>query len=392
MYVFAQPPNWKQSFEAVLRFQTNILYSRSGKEQRIAKRFEPRIGFEFQVLAKRDRFIHLQREVYQNLQSQIVCPFWPDRQELAIPAGIGATSVGVSEVRPWMKVGSLLVVAQHGQGEAHVISGVSGTTVVLETALSSSWAVGSSVVEGFKGLLDPDFSQRGYTDELSALDVQFQVEPGTAPVHDTGVVGTVFDGLEVFEVPVNWANALQTEVKDPRSIVDFGYGVREVFRPQEFLTLTKRFSMLEDDFASIRGIEDFFRRQRGQQKEFYFPNPQRDLRAVSGLNIGQQTITVEGSEFAEFFTDETVHRAISINTPSGPIYNQIENAVASGGNTVLYVRNAWTATVSLADVGRISILNVTRFASDALTVEWKTNSVATVRGAIQSLEDHWSAA
>lgn len=392
MYVFAQAPDWKQSFEAVIRYQTQILYSRSGKEQRIAKRFEPRVGFEFQVLARRDRFIHLQREVYQNLRSQIVCPFWPDRRELSIPAGTGLTTVQVSESRPWMKIGALLVLSHDGQGEAHVISAVSGTTITLETALSSSWSVGTAVVEGFKGYLDADFSQRAYTDELSAFDIQFQVEPGSSPVYETGVVGTTFDGLEVFEVPVNWANALQTEVKDPRSIVDYGYGVREVFHPQNFLTLTKRFSMLEDTFETVKAIEDFFRRQRGQQKEFYFPNPQRDLKAVSGLNIGQQTLTVEGSEFAEYFTDETVHRAIAVNTASGPIYNQIENAVASGGNTVLYVRNAWTATVSLAELGRISILNVTRFASDALTVEWKTSSVATVRGAFQSLEDHWSAA
>ena len=391
MFVWAHPPNWKQSFDMVLRYQTQIIYSRSGKEQRIAKRFEPRISFEFQNLARRDKFPAIQREIYRNLKEQIAVPFWPDTQRLTATAASGVTTLQVSTSRPWMQAGALLLLIYDGKGEAVRIAGIAGTSVVLETATTRPWPVGTYVSEGFLGLLDPDVSQKGYTSEVSAIDVQFNVAPGTSQIHDTGAQGTVFDGQEVFEVPVNWANAVQVEVKDPRKTLDFGRGVWEVFHPQEFLTITKRVSMLEEGFDSIRSIENFFRRCRGRQKEFYLPNPQRDMKAVGDLTLGTTTFTVSGEEFADLLSTDTVHRAVAIQTKAGPLYNQIENAVASGGDTVVYVRNAWTATVPLSEIGKVSIMNATRFASDALTIEWKSNSVATIRGAFQSLEDHWGA-
>ena len=441
MFVWAHPPNWSQGFEVTLRFLTDILQSRRGREQRIARRFEPRITVEFRSLAKRSNFTQVQRELFLELRNEIVMPFWPDRRYLS--ASASGTTVQVTEARPWMKAGALLCICQDGQGEAKTIASRSGTTITLETALDGSWDAGASVLEGLPGRMDQKTTQRGHTSEVNEVTVAFEVTPGKEPVKRDGMWflesgawdasgkwvdsepfdGVWFlqygewnsdgvwedsqsypgedvfqqqktlDGLEVFTFPANWAAAPRIEVEDVgRTVIDYEEGAQEVFHPFDFPTVLRRVQLLRNGFDAVREVEDFFRRHRGRQRAFYFPNVQRDLRATSGITSGAKTLAVEGSEVADYLNGNTVHRALALKTPDGWLYNQIESAVAGSGTTILTMRDNWTETVSLSAIGRIAFLNVSNFASDAFSMEWRSDNVATTVVTLSTLEDFWSAA
>lgn len=390
MFVWPHPPNWSSSFEVTLRFLTDINVSRNGKQQRIAQRFEPRMAFEFTSLAKKANFMAVQRELFQELRNEIVMPFWPDRRFLAASAS-GAT-VSVTEARPWMQAGATLCIVKDGRGEAATIASRTGTTITLTAALTGSWEAGSSVLEGFKGRMDQKTTQRGYTDEVNAVSVAFEVTPGSEPDYDAGAPVTTFDGLEVFDFPVNWSAAPRVEIEDPRIMLDYNYGVNRVYHPFDFPTVIRRFQLLRNGFDAAREVENFFRRHRGRQREFYIPNLQRDLRAAAGIVSGANTLTVEGAEVAAYLNGNTIHRAVAVKTPSGWRYNQIESAVAGAGTTIITMRNNWTETVSVGSLGRIGFLNVVNFASDAFSLEWVSDNVATTVVTISTLEDFWSAA
>ena len=391
MFVWAHPPNWSQGFEVTLRFLTDILQSRRGREQRIARRFEPRITVEFRSLAKRSNFTKVQRELFLELRNEIVMPFWPDRRYLS--ASASGTTVQVTEARPWMKAGALLCICQDGQGEAKTIASRSGTTITLETALDGSWDAGASVLEGLPGRMDQKTTQRGHTSEVNEITVAFEVTPGAEPDYTPAAAGLTLDGLEVFTFPANWAAAPRIEVEDVgRTVIDYEDGVQEVFHPFDFPTVLRRVQLLRNGFDAVREVEDFFRRHRGRQRAFYFPNVQRDLRATGGITSGAKTLTVEDSEVAAYLNGNTVHRALALKTPDGWLYNQIESAVAGSGTTILTMRDNWTETVSLSAIGRIAFLNVSNFASDAFSMEWRSDNVATTVVTLSTLEDFWSAA
>lgn len=390
MFVWPHPPNWSQGFEVTLRFLTDINVSRNGKQQRIAQRFEPRLAFEFTSLAKRSNFTQVQRELFMELRNEIVMPFWPDRRYLASAAS--GTTVSVTEVRPWMEPGATLCIVQDGHGEAGTIASRTGTTITLSAALTGSWAAGASVLEGFKGRMDQKTTQRGYTSEVNAVSVAFEVTPGSEPDYDFGTPASTFDGLEVFDFPVNWAAAPRVEIEDPRLMLDYSYGVHRVYHPFDFPTVIRRFQLLRNGFGAAKDVENFFRRHRGRQREFYIPNLQRDLRAITGLTAGSNTLSVEDSEVAAYLTGNTVHRAIAVKTPLGWRYNQIVSAVAGSGSTIITMRNNWPETVPLSSVGMVAFLNVANFASDAFSLEWVSDNVATTVVTISTLEDFWSAA
>ncbi len=391
MFVWPHPPNWRQSFEATLRFQTKVLTSREGKQQRIAQRFEPRIMFEYQAMAARDRFMQMQRELFQELRNEIVLPFWPDRRITTAAISAGATVVPVSEARPWMQQGARLCLVHDGVAESALIASVASNNVTLATALTLPWLEGSHVLEGFQGRMDEDTRQRGLTSEVSTVDVAFEVTPGSELQYTPQAAGTTFDGLEVFEFPVNWNEAQRIEIKDPRVMIDYGYGTTETFHPYDFPTVTRRVNILRNGFDAVKELEDFYRRHRGMQKQFYVANAARDLRATAGIVSGTTTLIVDELENADFLTGNTVHRAIAVKTTSGTLYNQIVSAVAGTNSTTLTVRNAWASTVALADIGKVSFLNVGQFASDAFSLEWRSDNVATTQVAFNTLEDFWSA-
>lgn len=389
MFVWPHPPNWSNGFDATIRYLTEVLRSYNGKEQRIAKRFHPRLSFEFEVMPRRDAFHLVQRDLYRHGRDEMLVPFWPSRQRLAT-APTGAT-VEVDEVRDWMVPGKRACIVQNGAGEDITISGVSGTTLTLQASVAGAWTAGADIMEAFPARLDDRVRQRAFTDTVTRVDLQFDVVPGQEGDYTPGPAGTTFDGLEVFEFPINWQTAPRLDMEHEREIVDFDYGVNRVFQPIAFPTLIKRGSLLRNGFAAVREVEDFFRRHRGRQREFYFPNPVRDMRAAVGLTTGSNVLLVDDPLLADMLAGDTVHRAIAVKTTVGTFYRQIMSAVQSGPHTQLQLRTNWPVSIPLENIGRIAFLNVANFASDAFSFEWRSYNVATTSVTISTLEDFWSA-
>lgn len=370
-----------------LRFQTKILESRQGRQQRIAKRFEPRTTFEFSCLAARDRFLPLQRELFEQLRNEIVVPFWPSTRSLLIAVPATATILSVDSVAHWMRPDAILCVTQDGQGEAAEIASVSGTQITLKTSLTRAWEVETTVVEGFKGYLNQTTQQGVQTSEVNTIPITFELTPGADLPRDVGPSLTTYNGTEVFDFPVNWSRTSQLSIEDPRSTLDFGYGRKSEFHPFKFPTLVRKADLLRKGYDSARQVEDFFRRHRGMQKEFYLPNSQRDLRAFAGIVSGGSTLAVVDPDNAAYLDGNTVHRAIAVKTPSGTIYNRIASATQQTDHTVLNLYDFWPASVDAENIGKISFLNVTHFASDAFNLEWRSDNVATTQVTFRTLED-----
>jgi hypothetical protein len=390
MFTWPYPPNWSAKVEETLRFKTEIIQSRQGQEQRVATRFEPRVELNFDVLVRRDGLRQFTQDIYRNVRSEIIMPFWPAAVQTTNLNPIGSTSIQVTQAEPWMVAGAWTSIGSDGTAESHRIASGSGTTINLVTGLAQARRVASWCAEGWPGRLSGTMDTNGPTSEVSTATIDFAATPGALPVTPLGTGSVLLDGLEVFDFPMNWSSGIRTNLEDFREVLDEGTGIIDFLYPVTALAITRRFTMIRKDRTLARKMEEFFRRMRGMQREFYYANPQSDLVAVTGIASGASTITVAGANVAAYLNDDPVHRAIAVPTALGTVYNQVTSATALGNTTILYLRDPWPYTVAVGGIKRVSLLNRSRFASDVLTVEWLTSTVASVSGAVRTLEDDWS--
>lgn len=392
MFTWPYPPNWDDTFKATYRFKTEVISSFKGKEQRIAQRFEPRVEFEFDAVALPREFGAVQRDLHLRQNEEIVMPFWARAVRTTAQINSGTTTLIAPVAKPWMVPGALMCFAHGRAAESIRITSVSGTSVTLESGVTRDWPVRTLLCEGFPGYLSDRIKQRFRTSRVGELGVTFDATPGATPAPGLSGAQTLLDGLDVFDFPINWADMPTFDHEVIRETVDFGYGVFDHQQPVPFPFTVRETRVNRFNAEDLLRLEQFFRRCRGSQREFYASSGIEDLTAANQLAAGSATLVVEGTATAAYLQNNTVNRAVHVRTRFGDLYRQISGVAVSGQNTAITLRTTWGTTISQADIRRVSILNVVRFASDDMTIEWTTPEVGNAKVSLQTLEDHWSAA
>jgi hypothetical protein len=220
----------------------------------------------------------------------------------------------------------------------------------------------------------------------SAVDfpIRFFVEPGSETV-DAGAVGETFLNREVFGVRPNWATDITLTHTAYVETVDYGQGRTARFTPRPFNGRTIQATFLGRTPDEVAKIEGLFERSKGQQGEFRLPTEIVDLVPLSGTT---QAITIAGRDFADAYAGSTIFTAVEILLASGATFRSIISSIAVvGSNSVIALRSAAPIVLTAANVVRASWLPLVRFASDSLTTEWVTGTVAQVQITFMVLED-----
>lgn len=391
MYTWPYPPNWGETFKATYRFKTEVISSFGGKEQRIAGRFEPRVELEFDGIALPREFQAVQRTLHERQNEEIVMPFWARYVRTTSQINSGSVSFDVPEVKPWMVAGAHMCFTHGREAESVKIASSSGTTITLESGVTKDWPVRTKLCEGFPGHLDDRLRQTLRTDRVGELTIGFQATPGATPAPGLSGAQLTLDSLDIFDFPINWGDTPRFDHEVFRETVDYGYGVYEHQKPIPFPTATREMRVHRFSSEELLRLEQFFRRCRGSQKEFYATSQIEDFTASGQLSSGSTDLILSGVDAASYLQNNVINRAVHVRTRYGNLYRQITGVVASGSETIVTLRNPWTTTIALADIKRVSVLNVVRFASDAMTIEWTTPEVGNAKISLQTLEDQWSA-
>ena len=218
-----------------------------------------------------------------------------------------------------------------------------------------------------------------------------------------GTPGTSFEDLEVFDFPISWSEGVRVDIEDPRLPVDYEYGRREVlygssFRendpatvvPYDYPTISRRGTVVCDTVDKAIKLQNFFRRHRGMQREFYLPNPQKDFKIVRfQTNMSGDNLIVAEDFDVNFLRNDFVHQAVCVKNQGVMAFNRIETIVenATGTRFWLQLESDWTLPPASSEIRTGSFLDVAHFASDSLTVEWLSDEVAQVQVAFSTLEN-----
>lgn len=385
--------NWKRPFKVNYQFETEILTSHSGKEQRRSVLQEPRKSLEFSLVIRDSlHFENFRRLMMKTHTDLWILPEVTRRATLSSGIAEGGQSFTLATVPTWVQVNAIVVLQQSGQSELHTIDTVVGNTITIKSPVVNDWATGAILSPGLSCHIQAQVNTRVHTDSVGEVTLQADVLPGSEPIPFVGTAGLTLKGREVFLKKPNWARGIQRSDQHTYETVDFGAGRVAHYAPVDFATIVQQMDYVNKDSTQAGELIDFFHRMRGRRGEFYMSNRDRDMTLVEPITLGATVLRMKDQELFTYYNEEPTRAAILIQLKNQTVLahtvtGMVQVNDGNGSDTLVTLGEPVDQVVALDDVDRISWLMVWRLGSDSLTMEWLTDQVAQTRLSMQSLED-----
>lgn len=384
-------PNWASPYVERFSFMTEIIASDSGREQRRALRDVARHSIEYDVQASRDQMRARRQQAVR--QSDPIIFADEVRSVFTTAATLAdATTVSVDSAPAWLPLAEHLVFESAATKERVVLPvvAVAGTTVTLGDVTGRAWPAGTEVYLGMPGRLSPSLTTVFRTNNVSTGQVEMMVDPGKE-VQPVGTAPLIFDGREVLLHRPNWATPLEFDVSDPIIYVDPGMGVRAAFRRQTWVQDGRRAQHVVRSDADLNQTLGAFLRGRGRQGDFYQPTLTEDLPLMATVNAGSVFWRTPGHDVHDAYAASGVHKAFAVYLTNGDIHLFRVVEMTKSGTTEPYtlIQVAEAAPIAFlpSAVAMICWMPVVRFASDEISVRWRTNRIAEITMNTLTLED-----
>jgi len=385
------PPNWADPYNVILEYKTEIITSRSGKEQRRALRRTPRKSLEYGITLSGAEA----RQFNSALSAwQAGNFFTPEitrncKSTTAMPA-VGLV-VTVDALPGWLQLGTAVIIKSGDELDGRIVDQISGNTITFTTANKASdtrtWPIGTIVHPALFGRLASPMATRRRTSNVTEATVRFNVAPASEPpLLNPPAADQSFNGVEVLTIRPNWAKPLDVERRFDSETIDYGWGKSQNFFPTNFSQRLMKATFLGKTRAEAEKVVGIFNRMKGQRGVFYMPTYERDM-DISPLAVAGVNLRLSGTEIADWLSDDKVYRNIAIVTRDKQIhcYNITAVAKITTIDTLLTLSTAVTSNV-LSNAVIVCWLPLCRFATDELTISWVTDSVAQFDLAIKSIQ------
>lgn len=376
--VLAVMANWTTPIMERFTFETDIMLSRNGKEQRACRRSVPRTIYEYEFMIYNAELNSFQNQIYAVQGRRIYIPIWSQMRQL----GSGLNSM------KFLRSGEYLLFSGYNLNE--LISVVEDAGVFhFATQPLSNYHEGSWLVPVQKGSVRDRvhfslINERVATGSIQAIMNSFKPQQKVMPNYKTlfefsDMNKVTSNSTILFESEPNWTTSLGLEFTRPTGLIDFG-GLTTAYDLHNFSDLvhSASFTCNRDSYS----IRDLFLDMRGRYKAFYMPSFQNDLDIVatdfsgSILSLTVKDVGFSTNVYPKYFIK---HLRIEFHTKPAIIV-QIGSAVTGVGdnyNGLDYIQTNSLDSSTIepfqpADVRRVSYVKLVRFNIDALECTWIT--------------------
>lgn len=381
-------PNWRDTVKMQIAYKTEMILTRTGKEQRRALRTSPRLNLSFTSSLLFDEHRRLVMLLAARQNQPLWMPDFSRQAKTGAELDLGDNAVQIIGPPTWLAVGAKVAfVGLDALAEVLVVESVAGDVATFETNAINKWPAGSKVYPAMTGVLSGGLKEKRLTKRIGEFAVEFDVDPGSEPEYTPPAAPVSFAGREVFTVEPNWLEAPDIQYDWETQDIDYDSGVIRRHRPVEFGSQTIEAGFFGQGRAEVTSILDVFHRAKGRRGEFYYPTFAADIPLEGVAFSGGHTFATPGTEVAAAYGTSTVFKAIAIYLADGSVlYRTVNSITPSSGSSVFSCSGSWPFNLNQNNVVKISWMPVCRFGSDQLSVEWLTDSKARLRLAIVTLE------
>lgn len=292
--VFSFAPNWADGIIETLEWQTDVLSSYMGHEQRRKLRLTPRRFFEadFNPVGNARSFMSLWLQRFA--EQEFLMPLWHDRAKLTSDVAIGATRVEFDNTFREHEANPGLALIRRGDFDYEVIdvSGQDDTGLDLAAATAKEWPTGTAIYPLRPAVFDsPAQAAAALTSRVGQAGLAFRGTRSNPYVAGAEVLG-VYAGYPVIVKAPNRQESLR--VANARRHEDLDNQTGRVYRRDE---AGRAFAQQSHDWRAVgrqqhHELRQTLYRLEGRQKAVWLPTFNEDAIVTADVATGANTITI----------------------------------------------------------------------------------------------------
>lgn len=374
----------------ILEFFTDILRTRSGKEQRRALRKTPRVTFDYQILTdEADRRL-LENLIFDGQDRAFGVPHWFQATALTSPVAADDTTINViSTADSDYRAGGLAVVwTDPFTFEALQIASFDGTSVTFESPFTTTFPLGSRVMPVSSAFMRSTTEQERYRNNLQRNRFQFQLLDNDIDIADVSAYSSYTPTGGTERVLLDDSNFVPGDtIRETwnRNIVqiDGDTGAVKQFTDQTISRKGSSKGFVTTNKADLQNVRQLLHALRGRAVSFYIPTFYPDFVPVADIASADQAIDVSAVNYVDSIQSRQPRNIIRVvktdGTTSDPKLVTGASIPSEGTERLSIATDTVGINASVAEVDRIEYIEKVRIDTDTIRIQHiDGNGTATV--------------
>ena len=375
-------PNWSTPYVESLDWKTDVLTAFYGNEQRIELRSKPRRTVEYSITASAFESSILANLLWGWQNRNFAVPVWTDKTQLTSLGTAGDTSLSFDTTdRNFFGSGLLVLFTSVTEYEVVEIDTVASSSVALAKPLENNWASGSNVYPINISYMPESITSRRLTDSVLQAFPVFNSDPlQTEPYIPSLAAELSHGGYEVILRKPNWARQVQIDNLYEYDSVDYLTGGVTNAPTRQYPKVTRRFQWAlrgKDEVTKFKGL---LGRLKGRYKAAYLPTWFDEFKLYDTEVASSVGIRVLNNEFAKMVGSDPALGTLMILMSSGEVIIRTIGGVSliDDQYTILTLDSSIGQDLDSSTLSRLSLVHLARLTTDRVTINWLTDSTATV--------------
>jgi hypothetical protein len=365
-------PNWASPYSVRYEFRTTVFESDTGDEQRRALRQRPRRSIQFTASPVGEPLRDLTSLLSLRRDTRILVP---DVTQSVLTEYVDSTHVASPESPAWLEAGERVFLQEGRRSETATVVAVSSGEVEFSAPVAFEYT--NPRISPARYCRFPATQKLSFpTNRVASTALSLEIDPGTEEDHNTGT-SAQFRGVDTLFMRPNWRDGAAMTFGIPGDRIDYGVGRIFVDYRQVLNTKIMEFTYLAQNREKVERHLDLFYRCKGRRGVFYVPTWTSDFEVVGPVDLVNNEITVRGTYRQELDPFDFSHRNIALIWGDTVIPCGIYSVAPSVEGLKLRLDRD-LSDLPIPSKFYVSWLVMARFASDELTVDWRTDTVAEI--------------
>lgn len=357
-----------------LAWATDVQVADNGNEVRICLRDEPKRSLNLKyTFTDEDDLRRTRALAFASLDRVFRVPFFHHATTLTAGAAAGAVGLALAPARTELRPGrDALLFDRSGRVEAVTVQAVLAAGVTLADPLSGAWRRGASIAPVWPVIGGANVSiarapLAGGSIGFPVADADFVV-PFLNPANTTQL--QLFAGLPVITFNAT-GDTFDEAFLNASNVIDYG-GLPYMRAPWVHQQLQFNRVFLCNrvfDRARWQWWNALFDYMKGSYNPVYLPTFREDFHALVRPGGGNNTVTFEGTEYADDFFPFAPFKQFAFFARAGVHYAKAAGCAKVGGNSVVTFEPPLPAGADWGTEQLISLLLKVRIADDKVSCE-----------------------
>jgi hypothetical protein len=363
-------PYWfSSSSTETLSWLTDIIETRSGKEQRVRLRAAPRQQFSINAYAGVNEINRIENFLYGRRADKWGVPVWSEARQVSSPVSLGVNFIQVDTSNADFRVGENAMIWKSDRNfDVFKVDTFTSTQINIARGINDDYPVGIVVPVRFARMTsDPKRRGNGHSGNVSA-SFEVIVNKELTTINPVQYLG---EDVDVGNTPLlPYSDSYQQKI----IVHDYGTGTPSFFSPWDKPKINREYKLLLEGAEEIWIFRRWLHRRAGKAFPFYMPTYENNIRLIQESGSITSPLVAKDDQHHQLGIKRT---HLAINTKSGWLFRSIigQGLNAQGNNEIAL---NLPLNVDRKDIISISYMGLKRLSTDRVEINHLQNCVAEV--------------